>query len=88
MAAVSSSLNLAPVFYGTYKLKPEECREAILTAVRLGYRNFDTAALYKNEADIGDALQESGVARSDLTIIGKLWCNDYHDPRGSCLKSL
>ena len=54
--------------------------EAVIGAAAVGYRHFDCAAVYSNEAYIGAALQEvmaSGVARADLWVTSKLW-NDKH----------
>lgn len=66
---------------GTWKAAPGVVHDAILTAIELGYRHFDCAAIYGNEAEIGGALRQaidSGqVSRSELFITSKLW-NDSH----------
>ena len=49
----------------------EECRAAVLSALQHGLRHIDTASIYKNEADIGLALKESGIKRSDIFITSK-----------------
>lgn len=41
-----------------------------------GYRHIDTAAIYKNEADVGNAIKESGIARKDIFVTTKLWNTD------------
>jgi len=68
---------------GTWKSAPNEAYEAVKTALEVGYRHIDCAAIYKNEAEVGDALTESfeaGVAdREDVWITSKLW-NDAHAP--------
>ena len=58
---------------GTYKLEGRACQDVVRCALALGYRHFDTAEAYRNEADIGQALQESGVDRQDLFITTKIW---------------
>ena len=76
------------ISFGTYKLKPEECFEAVTSAIKCGYKGIDTASMYKNEAEIGRAITECGVPRSELYITGKCWSNDLDDPRRECLKSI
>lgn len=51
-------------------------REAVANALRLGYRHVDTARIYGNEADVGAAVRESGVARADVFVTTKLWNAD------------
>lgn len=58
--------------FGTYPLKGDTLRDAIAAALAAGYRAFDTAQMYGNEADTGAALASSGIARSDLCITTKV----------------
>lgn len=58
--------------FGTNRLRGQECREAVLDALAIGYRYFDTAQRYQNEEELGAAIQASGVARDDLVISTKL----------------
>lgn len=53
----------------------EEAKWAIKNAVATGYRHFDTAAAYGNEAVLGEALRETGVIRENLFITSKVWNN-------------
>ncbi len=46
-------------------------------ALRLGYRHVDTARIYRNEADVGAAIQESGVPRAEIFVTTKLWNADH-----------
>lgn len=66
---------------GTWKAAPGEVYEAVRTAISLGYRHFDCAAIYGNEAEIGqafaDAFEEGDVIREDLWVTSKLW-NSSH----------
>jgi 2,5-diketo-D-gluconate reductase A len=62
---------------GLYKVPPEQAREVVRTALEIGYRSVDTAALYGNEGGVGQAVRESGLPREDLFITTKLW-NDSH----------
>jgi diketogulonate reductase-like aldo/keto reductase len=51
-------------------------REAVLAALAAGYRHVDTARIYRNEADVGAALRESGLPRRDVFVTTKLWNDD------------
>jgi diketogulonate reductase-like aldo/keto reductase len=50
-------------------------RNAVACALEAGYRHIDTAALYDNEADVGRAIRESGIPRSEIHVTTKLWCD-------------
>ncbi|MET0287022.1 MAG: aldo/keto reductase [Polyangiales bacterium] len=54
----------------------EVTREAVRTALRVGYRHIDTASAYGNEADVGAAVRESGLTRSQVFVTSKLWNDD------------
>ena len=59
---------------GVYQTTPgPETYNAVLHALKVGYRHIDTAALYKNEADVGRAVRDSGVPREEIFITSKLW---------------
>ena len=58
-----------------------ETKEAVLAALKLGYRHIDTAAIYGNEEAVGEAIKESGIPREDLFITTKLWNQDMRDER-------
>lgn len=58
---------------GTYKMtNKEETKRVILDAIEVGYRHFDTAQMYRNEAYIGEALKSSGLKRNEYYITTKL----------------
>lgn len=56
--------------------KGNETREAVLQAIEAGYRHIDTAAMYGNEEDVGAAVRESGLPRSEIFVTTKLWNTD------------
>lgn len=58
---------------GTFRLKDEVVKASVSTALELGYRAIDTAQIYGNEAAVGEAIADSGVARKDLYITTKIW---------------
>ncbi|MEW9698192.1 aldo/keto reductase [Paenibacillus sp. SI8] len=62
---------------GVYKSKEgEEVIHAVKTALDLGYRSIDTAAVYRNEEGVGQGIRESGIARDELFITTKVWNAD------------
>jgi alcohol dehydrogenase (NADP+) len=66
--------------FGSDHVSPEEVAEAVKSAAAVGYRHFDCASVYGNEARVGLALQEvlgAGVRRDQLWVTSKLW-NDKH----------
>ncbi len=54
----------------------QECERCVLDAIETGYRLLDTAASYGNEEAVGNAIQQSGVAREELFVTTKLWIQD------------
>ncbi|MGL5318832.1 MAG: aldo/keto reductase, partial [Bacteroidales bacterium] len=66
---------------GTFLAKPDEVKNAVLEAVRAGYRHIDCAAIYGNEHEVGAALEilfnEQVVKREELFITSKLWNNAH-----------
>lgn len=61
---------------GVWKSRPKECFDAVKSALEVGYRHIDTAAIYGNEADVGRAIDESGIKRSEIFLVTKLWNAD------------
>ncbi|GLG05391.1 aldo/keto reductase [Sellimonas catena] len=51
--------------------------DAVLQALKAGYRHIDTAAAYFNESDVGKAVRDSGIPREEIFITSKLWLQDY-----------
>jgi 2,5-diketo-D-gluconate reductase B len=67
--------------FGTFPLSGEVLRQAILAAAEIGYRAFDTAQMYGNEAETGAALRETGIPRDDLCITTKVHPDNYAEDR-------
>jgi 2,5-diketo-D-gluconate reductase B len=58
---------------GTFRLKDQIVIDSVTTALELGYRAIDTAQIYDNEAAVGEAIAQSGIAREQLFITTKIW---------------
>lgn len=69
-------MHLPPLTLGVYRMSDSTVRRAINAALDLGYRSFDTASYYRNEAAVGEAVRQSGLLREDLFITSKLWNSD------------
>ncbi len=65
--------------YGTFPLRDQEARSCTLMALELGYRHLDTAQMYQNEADVGRAMAESGIAREKIFLTTKVHPDNYGD---------
>ena len=75
--ALSNGVELPMIGYGTFQIRDAaQCEQCVLEARETGYRLFDTAAAYENEAAIGAALRSSGVPREELFLTTKLWVQD------------
>ncbi|MBB5149653.1 MULTISPECIES: aldo/keto reductase [Ureibacillus] len=62
---------------GVYKMEDhEEALNAMDTALKLGYRAIDTASLYNNEREVGEAIRASGIPREEIFVTTKVWNND------------
>ncbi|MGA9531945.1 MAG: aldo/keto reductase [Anaerolineales bacterium] len=58
---------------GTWDLRGPVAVEAVKQALSLGYRHIDSAEMYRNESEIGQAIQESGIPREELFLVSKVW---------------
>jgi 2,5-diketo-D-gluconate reductase B len=62
---------------GTWELRGRACARIVEQALRLGYRHVDTAEMYDNEREVGEALRASAVARADVFITTKIWPSHF-----------
>ena len=75
---LNNGVEIPVLGFGTWKAaNGEEAYQAVLAALKAGYRHIDTAAIYQNEESVGRAIKDSGLAREDLFITTKLW-NTHH----------
>jgi 2,5-diketo-D-gluconate reductase B len=59
--------------FGTFRMPGNDAQPVVESAIELGYRHIDTAAMYENEAAVGAAIAASGVSRSGLFVTTKVW---------------
>lgn len=62
---------------GTFRLQGQAVIDSVRNALELGYRAIDTAQIYGNEAEIGQAIVDSGVKRDDVFLTTKIWVDNY-----------
>jgi 2,5-diketo-D-gluconate reductase A len=65
--------------FGVFQIKPADTVEATLRALEAGYRHIDTAEMYGNEREVGEAIARSGIDRADVFVTSKL-NNGFHRP--------
>ncbi|ANH75822.1 aldo/keto reductase family protein [Ralstonia insidiosa] len=58
---------------GTFRVPNEDCQPVVESALTLGYRHIDTAAMYANEAAVGAAIAASGLPRDEIFVTTKVW---------------
>ena len=64
------------------------CEEAVLAALKAGYRHIDTAVIYENEESVGNAIRKSKIPRKDVFITTKLWNGNHDDVENAFNESL
>ena len=87
---LNNGVQLPMVGFGTWDVRGEAGKNAILTALELGYRLIDTAQMYDNENIVGKAVHESGLPRQDIFLTTKLYRHSasYQKARAGIEKSL
>ncbi|MEH1027147.1 aldo/keto reductase [Micromonospora profundi] len=65
--------------FGVFQIKPKDTVEAVSKALEVGYRHIDTAEMYGNEAEVGQAVRTSGLDRGEVFVTSKL-NNGFHRP--------
>jgi 2,5-diketo-D-gluconate reductase A len=76
--------------FGVFKVPADEAEKAVTSALEVGYRHIDTAAIYGNEEGVGAAIAKSGIPRDELFVTTKLW-NDRQageEPHAAIRESL
>jgi 2,5-diketo-D-gluconate reductase A len=63
--------------YGVFQIPPKETEQAVARALDAGYRHIDTAAAYRNEGSVGQAIHASGIPRSEVFVTTKCWNDDH-----------
>ena len=78
-ATLNNQYKMPIIGLGTFRSKSEDAYNAVITALKAGYRHIDTAAVYGNEESVGKAIHDSDVKRGDIFLTTKVW-NTEHSP--------
>lgn len=74
---LANGVKMPQLGYGVYQVTKEECERCVLDALDVGYRAIDTAQSYFNEAEVGEAIAESGIDRKEIFLTTKVWIEHY-----------
>ena len=74
---LNNGVEMPLVGFGVFQVTDlNECEKCVIDAIETGYRSIDTAAVYQNETAVGNAIQKSGINRSEVFVTTKLWVQD------------
>jgi len=74
---LNNGTSIPQLGFGVFQVEPEETRQAVLSALETGYRHIDTAEMYGNEKEVGQAVRDSAVPREQVFVTSKL-NNGFH----------
>ena len=74
---LNNGVSIPQLGFGVFLIEPDETKDATLAALEVGYRHIDTAEMYGNEAQVGEAVRASGIDRDDIFVTSKL-NNSFH----------
>lgn len=73
LSLVNSTVRIPQLGFGVYRSSKQTCKASCLAALEAGYRHIDTAQLYKNEAQVGEAIRASGISRGEIFVTTKIF---------------
>lgn len=87
---LNNNVKMPQLGFGVFQTPVDETKRVVLDAIEVGYRSFDTAQIYGNEAGVGEAILESGLSREEFFITTKIWISNagYEKAKASIEKSL
>jgi 2,5-diketo-D-gluconate reductase A len=88
VTSLPGGVEMPMIGFGTWQLRGRTGREAVSTALAVGYRHIDTATMYGNESEVGRALADSGLSRDSVFITTKLPSSKAGRERGTLAASL
>jgi 2,5-diketo-D-gluconate reductase A len=77
MIPLNNGVEIPQLGFGVFQIKPVDTTEATLAALEVGYRHIDTAEMYRNEKEVGEAVRRSGIPRDQIFVTSKL-NNGFH----------
>jgi 2,5-diketo-D-gluconate reductase A len=76
---LNNGVDIPQLGFGVFQIPPQDTRAATLEALNVGYRHIDTAEMYGNEREVGEAVRDSGIDRAEVFVTSKL-NNGFHAP--------
>ncbi|GAB46916.1 aldo/keto reductase [Mobilicoccus pelagius] len=73
LRAGDGTVDIPQLGFGTWEIPDEDVTDAVLRALKTGYRSIDTAAIYGNEEGVGRALRQTEIPREDIFLTTKVW---------------
>jgi 2,5-diketo-D-gluconate reductase B len=73
----ANGANIPALGFGTFRMTEDEVLSILPAALAAGFRHVDTAQIYRNEAAVGEALEEAGVPRAEIFLTTKVWVTNF-----------
>lgn len=74
---LNPGVDMPRIGFGTWEIFKDTARQSVQTALETGYRLIDTAKIYSNEREVGEAIRRSGIPRQEIFVTTKLWNDDH-----------
>lgn len=74
---LSNKVEIPVLGFGVFQIPADETEQAVVEAIKAGYRHIDTAQIYLNETEVGRGIKRSGVPREELFITTKVWVENF-----------
>ena len=74
---LNNGVQIPALGFGVFQIPPAETEQAVIAAIKAGYRHIDTAQVYMNETEVGLGIKNSGVAREELFVTTKIWVENF-----------
>ncbi|GLX81754.1 hypothetical protein theurythT_12060 [Thalassotalea eurytherma] len=74
-------MDIPSMGFGTFRLEGDVAYQSVLTALKAGYRHIDTAQIYGNELEVGQAITDSKVPRQEIFLTTKVWNDNLSDEK-------
>lgn len=74
---LSNQVEIPVLGFGVFQIPADETEQAVVEAIKAGYRHIDTAQIYLNETEVGRGIKRSGVPREELFITTKVWVENF-----------
>lgn len=87
---LNNGMEMPMLGYGVFQIPDEQTAQCVADALSVGYRLIDTAQAYGNEKGVGEGIKRSGVSRSNIFLVDKVWMShyDYDGAKASIDRSL